>query len=625
MNQTPRATASPLQTIRRNAISLLTSGQVDKGIALLEEAAAKAPASGELQNDLGTANWQAGRPEKAEGHYKQALTLAPQNAFVLNSYGAFLLEQIRLPEAEDLLSRALKADPANAEILNNMGLLLYRRGDMAGAEKLFIDAIRRNPKWANPHANIGNVLRDTKRFPLAEKAYQQAVTLNPRHAQAWHDLGTVYASQMRHEEAVAAHQRAITFHPQMEQAWSALLDLLEKTSKLDDAGKAIEKAKQLFPDSPDIALSAAKLLRRAGKTDEAFAVMEAFAPRLRPDVPRNAGFFYELGQLYDRRDDAAKAFDAFTKANACKGNTPVAKSMHKSIYTEFTQRMLNEFTAGMENGPVPAGDEPAPVFLVGFPRSGTTLLDQIMTSHPDIAVAEENPAVVNMIQHLVNSYGGSSQHNALLAYNAYPAAMPKLTADDIAEMREKFWAEHGGTPQKPVFVDKLPLNILHAGIIRRVFPKAKFILALRHPCDSVLSCYMQDFHLNSAMARFLDIKDSAKFYDESFTVWEHYNKTLKLHVHTIRYEDVVADFQPTVAKLLELLGVPWNDAVLEYDKTAQKKGLINTPSYHQVTQKIYTRASGRWLKYREQLKPVLDILAPHAARYGYAMTDRDEA
>lgn len=625
MTQTPRTTASPLQAIRRNAISLLTSGQVDKGIALLEEAAAKAPNSGELQNDLGTANWQAGRPEKAETHYRQALNLAPQNAFVLNSYGAFLLEQIRLPEAQDLLLRALQADAANPEILNNIGLLHYRRGDMAAAEKFFIDAIRRNPQWANPHANIGNVLRDTKRFSLAEKAYQQALKLNPRHAQAWRDLGSVYASERRHEESIAAYQRALALYPGMEGGWTEIIDLLEKTNRLEDAAAALKKAKALFPASPDIALNEAKLLRRGGKTDEAFAVMENFADKLRPDIPRNAAFFYELGQLYDRRDDAAKAFDAFAKGNACKASAPVVKTFHTQVYPALAARICRDFTAGMATGPLPQDDADAPVFLVGFPRSGTTLLDQILTSHPDVAVTEEYPAVDRMIHQLVRSYGTATPQDHPFSDACYPAALAKLTAEDIAVMREKFWAEHGGRPQKPVFVDKLPLNILHAGLIRRVFPRAKFILALRHPCDSVLSCYMQDFHLNSAMARFLDLEDSAKFYDEAFTVWEHYGRTLQMDVHTIRYEDVVADFQPTVAKLLEFLNVPWNDAVLEYDKTAQKKGLINTPSYHQVTQKIYTRASGRWLKYREQLKPVLDILAPHAARYSYAMNDREEA
>ncbi len=615
--------ASPPDTnLRNQAVTLLSAGRLDEGIALLEKAAIQAPSSGLIQGDLALASWQAGKPEKAEAHYKTAVKLSPDSAYALNSYGAFLLEQAQLEQARPLLEKAFRLEPANFQILNNMGLLLYRMGDLQGAEKHLIAAIRANPKWPNPHANIADVLRDSRRHELAEKAYKQALTLNPRHAQAWRNLGALYAEQKRLDEAIDALKSAVDIFP-LESAWLVLMDLYEKTNRIDDAEDALKKAKQQLPPSPFIALCEAKVLRRRGKHDDALVLLESYKEKLRPDAIPSPAFFYEMGQLYERRNDAKQAFEAFAKGNDCKAKLVNLKALHTGVYPQLAVRILRDFTPAMAQGPLPEGPEPAPVFLVGFPRSGTTLLDQIMASHPDIAVAEEKPAVDKMIHHLVRSYGTAQPHEHPLNDVCYPAAMPKLTAQDIAAMRERFFTEHDNSAQKPVFVDKLPLNILHVGLIQRVFPKAKFILALRHPCDSVLSCYMQDFNLNSAMVRFLDLQDSARFYDEAFSVWEHYAKTLPLDVHAIRYEDVVADFQPTVAKLLEFLNVPWNDAVLEYDKTAQKKGLINTPSYHQVTQKIYTRASGRWLKYREQLKPVLDILKPHAERYGYTMTDSE--
>jgi hypothetical protein len=160
---------------------------------------------------------------------------------------------------------------------------------------------------------------------------------------------------------------------------------------------------------------------------------------------------------------------------------------------------------------------------------------------------------------------------------------------------------------------------VHAGLITRVFPGAKFILALRHPCDVVLSCFLRRFDLNTAMVQFLDLEGAARFYDTVFSLWEHYNRVMNLNVHAIHYEDVVRDFRPTVAALLEFLKVPWNDAVLEYDKTAREKAHISTPSYHQVTQKIYTRASGRWLRYKKHMEPVLPILEPWVKKLGYSM------
>jgi hypothetical protein len=209
---------------------------------------------------------------------------------------------------------------------------------------------------------------------------------------------------------------------------------------------------------------------------------------------------------------------------------------------------------------------------------------------------------------------GHSGHSALSGLADFPLS-------EVEGMRAQYFTEHGGwaATWEGVFIDKLPLNIVHAGLITRVFPGAKFILALRHPCDVVLSCFLRRFDLNTAMVQFLDLEGAARFYDAVFSLWGRYTSVMKLDVHAIHYEDVVSDFRPTVASLLDFLGVPWNDAVLEYDRTAREKAHISTPSYHQVTQKIYTRASGRWLRYRKHMEPVLPILEPWVKKLGYSM------
>ena len=163
----------------------------------------------------------------------------------------------------------------------------------------------------------------------------------------------------------------------------------------------------------------------------------------------------------------------------------------------------------------------------------------------------------------------------------------------------------------------MPLNIAHAGLIHRLFPEAKFILALRDPRDCVLSCFMQTFLPNDAMANFLTLEDAAKFYDFVMDLWKQYEGMLPLTVHRVRYEDVVSNFDESVRSLLQFLGLPWDDAVSHYQDTAMKREQIRTPSYHQVVQPIYKRASGRWLNYRIQIQPVLGILEPWAKQFGY--------
>lgn len=612
------------QLLRDQAISLLTGGKPNEGVRLLEQVLGLRPQSGDAHSDLATAYWQTGKPQKAEEHYARAAQLAPKDPYVLNNYGAFLLEQARLPEAAELLNRARAIKPDHYEIPNNLGLLHYRTGNMKQAEEFFMQAIRLNPQWSNAHANFGNVLRKTGRKGPAEAAFRQAIKLNPGNAVAWADLGYLYAVMLREEDALKCYKRAISLAPYIETSWVRLLDLLEKTDKTDESAELTQKAKGRFPDSVAIITHEAKLLRRQGKIDAAIALMEKHAASLQKDSPLNCAFFFELGQLYDRANDAGKAFECFVSANRGQANTVAANAIDKTAFTGAIERLRRDFTAEMADGPVPATAGPGPVFLIGFPRSGTTLLDQILSSHPAISVAEERPGVHRMLQKLGEIAGGAAEGvDGFWNDPRYPACLSSLTADDIAALRAAFFEGHGRQEDGDgkIFVDKLPLNILHAGIIRRVFPQAKFILALRHPCDSVLSCFMQQFNLNLTMAHFLDIGDAAKFYDGVFGLWAHYEGAVRPEAHSIRYEDVVADFRPTIGKLLEFIGAGWDEAVMEYDSHARGKGIINTPSYSQVTQKIYTRASGRWLRYREQMKPVLGILEPHARKFGYSMEE----
>ena len=171
-----------------------------------------------------------------------------------------------------------------------------------------------------------------------------------------------------------------------------------------------------------------------------------------------------------------------------------------------------------------------------------------------------------------------------------------------------------------VFIDKFPLNLVSSPLIRRLFPEARFILALRHPCDCVLSNYMQRFIPNGAMIHMIDLNDAAKLYDRCFSAWEEARSVLNLKVHTIKYEDVVSDLKAEIMKALGFLGLDWQDSVAAFDETAKKR-IIGTPSRKQVTQKLYTKAKGRWHKYREYMGDVPEILRPWAEKFGYSIDD----
>jgi hypothetical protein len=170
-----------------------------------------------------------------------------------------------------------------------------------------------------------------------------------------------------------------------------------------------------------------------------------------------------------------------------------------------------------------------------------------------------------------------------------------------------------------LLIDKNPLYTLRAPLIHRVFPDARFIFAIRHPCDVVLSCFMQNLKVSQMTASFLDLRDAALFYDRTMAYWEQCRGLFDLDVRAVRYEDLVEDVEMQVRPLLSWLGLRWDEKVLDHQKTAQERGYIRTPSYAQVTERVYTRARGRWTRYREQMEPVLPILAPWAERYGYGL------
>lgn len=552
--------------------------------------------------------------EEAEGASPRALS----------AKGAELLKQGRLDEGAQLIAEAYGRAPDDAETVTNFAILQQLRGAPAAAEQLFVAAIKLNPLGTAAHLHLGNLFRDTKRHALAERAYHHVLRRKPDDAAAWMELGLLYTLQLKEEPARTAYARAVASAPGMAAAHLRLLDLLEKSSRMDGLEKAVTAARNAFPENAEVAVYAARLLRRQEKNDEALALLERHANDAPKDDPKRANLFFELGQLYDRADDAPRAFAAFTTANRLQG---MATAADKTLITNMAARLHRDFTPAMGQGAAPQDKRPVPVFMVGFPRSGTTMLDNILSSHPRIAVAEEKPGVFAMSRKFAEIAGTAAQSTGPWDDPAFPARLATLTENDIARLRDAYFAAQADAAQdkNKIFIDKLPLNMLQAGFIHRVFPDARFILALRHPCDAVLSCFMQQFGLNHAMANFLDIGDAARLYDVALNLWNHYRAILPLAVHEVRYEETVTDFRASIGALVGFLGLDWDDRLLAFDRTARGKGLTNTPSYHQVTEKIYTRASGRWMKYRAEMAPVLDILAPHAAALGYSMESGQDA
>jgi Sulfotransferase family len=248
-----------------------------------------------------------------------------------------------------------------------------------------------------------------------------------------------------------------------------------------------------------------------------------------------------------------------------------------------------------------------PVFLVGFPRSGTTLLDQMLSGHPGIDVLEERDTLQDVLKEHALSDAGLE-------------AFLRLDAASLERRRQLYWrrvAEFmGERDEDKLFVDKLPLNSVFMPLMRRLFPGARFLFALRDPRDVVLSCFMQSFTLNEAMRHFLSLQETAAYYTAVMRVGADSLERLPAAAHRVRYEDVVEDTEGEARRLLGFLGIAWEPKVLDFQETARWRR-INTPSYHQVAQPIYASAKRRWRRYEDQLGLVMSVLEPFVKRFGY--------
>ncbi|MBI4031658.1 MAG: sulfotransferase [Proteobacteria bacterium] len=598
-------------SLHREAVRFLQSGKFNEGIAKLKKAAKANPQSANILKDLGTACWQAGRPAEADKYYAEALKLGPQNAAVLSAAGAFRHEQGDSEKAEKLLLEAVRLRPEDPEALNNLGIVFLDTERLDKAEKCIDRALAFNPLWVNALYNKSRILGAQKNYAQAEVVLKRVLQMAPGHAPAITLLGLLLRETGKAHEAVPLMKKAVEIFPAGQEGWYALIGLYEFMARLEDAEKAIEEARKYISETPNLIFLEAKIARRRGGAKDALAIMEKYRPGMRK-TPRNFNFFYELGSMYDKIGNIDEAFSNYNLANELWLQNSIVKEYDRAGLPGRIDKRRAVFTPEWiktwSPAPRATNQKPEPVFLVGFPRSGTTLLGQIVSSHAKIDVADECPALKNVMHAIGNETSD------------YLPGLPRLSAGDLETLRENYIKDlvsYGRDASRPFIIDKMPLHLMDVGLIYRLFPDAKFILALRHPCDSVLSCFMQAFSPNPAMVQLTDIENSARFYDQVFGLWEHYRQVLPLNVHAVRYEDVVGDFRSAIEPLLNFIGVEWSDAVLEHDKNAKARVQTKTPSYSQVTEKIYTTSRGRWHGYRKYMEPALPVLAPWAKKFGY--------
>ncbi|HXV73475.1 MAG TPA: sulfotransferase, partial [Sphingomonadales bacterium] len=367
---------------------------------------------------------------------------------------------------------------------------------------------------------------------------------------------------------------------------------------------------RLFPGDPYLHLTLARCERRAGKIAEARARLENILEHAREPALR-AQILYQLGWLYDSAGEFAKAFAAYAEAKRLS-----SENARQAAFDPDVPLTLINKAAALDLGQLPRVSAPKDArgrardvaFLVGFPRSGTTLLHQVLDSHPGLVALEEKPVLPLTALRLAEWD------------LRYPEDLPALSSLQVEELREDYFRlahEYAAFHADSILIDKLPLNLTHLPFILTLFPSAKIILALRHPWACVLSCFMHDFRLNNAMVHMVSLESIVALYVKVMGLWRGFTAKRAFAAHAVRYEDVVADLAGEARKICAFLDVPFSPEMLKYDQHARAKGLINTPSYHQVVRPVYPDAVMRWRHYEKHLAPYAGALAPFTEAFGY--------
>lgn len=563
------------------AISLQAQQRFDEAIALFQRLAA-VPGAGVAQaNNLGNCLREAGRHAAAAEALQRALALGGEQPGILLNLGLNALDQADPDAAMHWLDRALQLQPEDEEIRTYAAAAAFDAGETGKARELLQPALH----WTRGEAGL---LAEAAWLLFRLDAVTEAGTLLDRALQADPAQPRVLlraaAIHERCNRLEAAAQLAAQLEAQgaLERGLAEDLDLLR--AALAGRGNDAAAARQLHQQLAD-----------AGGNNT-----------------QNPSLYFSLARLCDREGDAAAAMQALEKAHALK----VARLRPRSpqlfaAATPFTITRYRldaaQYAAWIPDENAPSMQD-SPVFIVGFPRSGTTLLETVLDAHPGLACMDERAYLQDLIEQ-IQSWG-----------LRYPEDLGRLSPAQCASLRATYRdrvARHVDWSGGVRLVDKNPLNLLKLPLLRRLYPQAPILLALRHPADVVLSNYLQNFGSPVFVALCATLQSTARGYVEAMDFWCDQHAILGGYVLESRYEDLVGDLPQQARKILDFLQLPWHDAVLAPHTHAAARGFISTPSYAQVAEPVNSRAVQRWRMYRKWFEPVREALGPWVERWGY--------
>ncbi len=572
-------------TDHHRGLELARTGRLDEAEAIFRRILDADPSDAEACHFFGVLSARRNQPAAAERHFRRALAARPGWAKAWHSLGAVLQTQGQLEAALAACEESVRLDPESGESLFNLGLTLNSLDRPREAAEALRKAIGANPGFADAYSHLAGVLSKMSLDGESEAAALRAIEIDPNHAEAHNNLGNALRRLGRVVAAEAAYRRAIGIESRTGLFHGNLANLLRARGKLAEAEAEHRRAVDLDPAHTDSYRMLAESTS-IGADDPLFARMVEQLGSNATTPARRIDLHFALAAVFENQEDFDQAFGHWEAGNRLKRSMI---SYDDAVREAAIQNIMDVF-----NEELPARDadlgctSDAPIFVLGMPRSGTTLVEQILASHSQVQAGGE----LTLLRRLARQA-------------RYPEAFAAPEPVDLKGLGESYLAaaQPLGSPH---FTDKMPDNFLRIGLIRLALPNARIIHCRRDPVDTCLSCFRRLF-ARGGQGFAYDLRELGLEYLRYARLMAHWRTVAPGAIHELQYEDLIADQAGETRRLLAFCGLPFEDACLRFHET---EGTVETASANQVRQKIYRSAAKRWRHYEKHLGPLLEVLRP---------------
>ncbi|HNP36198.1 MAG TPA: sulfotransferase [Woeseiaceae bacterium] len=611
---------------------LIKLNRLDEAIQVLQQVIQLAPTFAKPHEDLGLALFESARYAEARPVLDNAVRLDPSLELAWLNLGKTIAALGDGRSADAAFERAFELNPERR--LLALAAEHHKEGRLEQAERMYRQIVQSNPKNVDAIRLLGRVALSAKKNSEAEQLFRRAVNIAPDFVGAINDLGRVLKEQDLLEEAIECFERVTELQPRNAHAYFMLAGALAPAARTYDAIKIYEKALQFNPGHAGARLGLGHVLKTVGRQDEA-VVEYRESIRIKPDSGESywslanlktyrlsdtdieaiglqmendelaeqarVNFLFALAKAAEDRGDYDTAWTNYVRGNELQRGQVSYDPVQTEVLTNSLQRVFDKELFADKKG---AGNpDDSPIFIVGLPRSGSTLIEQILASHSDVEGTSELP--------YLGRVATSLNRNRADGIN-YPEAARELNTDNFAALGRDYLdhARRHRTEGKPHFIDKMPNNFPSIGFLHLILPNAIIIDARRHPLDACLGGYRQLFAKGQTFT--YDLTDIGEYFLQYEHIMDHWHEVLPGRVLTMQYEELVTDFENQVERLLAHCGLPFDANCLRFHETDRP---VRTASSEQVRQPIYKSAIGFWRNYEAQLTELIQVLEPSLPRY----------